>query len=40
MKWATPVAAALIAFLLLGTENIGAQIEEPMHVLALDAICE
>jgi hypothetical protein len=39
LGWATPPAAALIAFLLLGTENIGAQIEEPMHVLALDAIC-
>ncbi len=37
--WATPVIMAFVAFLLLGTENIGVQIEEPFSVLPLDAIC-
>ncbi len=31
--------AALVSFLLLGTENIGACIEEPFHVLPLASIC-
>jgi predicted membrane chloride channel (bestrophin family) len=30
--WASPVLAVVIAFLLLGVENIGAFIEEPFHV--------
>lgn len=37
-QWLTPVIIALVAFLLLGTENIGVQIEEPFRVLPLDAI--
>lgn len=37
--WATPAVVSIIAFLLLGTENIGVQIEEPFRVLPLDAIC-
>ncbi|KAL6750126.1 Bestrophin, RFP-TM, chloride channel-domain-containing protein [Haematococcus lacustris] len=37
--WATPFCALLIGFLLLGTENIGVQIEEPFKVLPLDTIC-
>ena len=39
LKWATLGIAPLIAFLLLGTENIGVQIEEPFRVLPLEAIC-
>lgn len=38
--WATVPLTALVAFLLLGTENIGAQIEEPFTVLPLGAICK
>jgi predicted membrane chloride channel (bestrophin family) len=30
--WASPPLAVVIAFLLLGVENIGAFIEEPFHV--------
>lgn len=30
--WASPVLSVVIAFLLLGVENIGAFIEEPFHV--------
>lgn len=30
--WATPVLSLISAFLLLGVENIGAQIEEPFSV--------
>lgn len=30
--WSTPALAAIVAFLLLATENIGAQIEEPFKV--------
>ncbi|KAG2502086.1 hypothetical protein HYH03_000578 [Edaphochlamys debaryana] len=37
--WATPVVAVVIAFLLLGVENIGVQVEEPFHVLPLYDIC-
>ncbi|KAG2444082.1 hypothetical protein HYH02_009024 [Chlamydomonas schloesseri] len=37
--WATPVVAVIIAFLLLGVENIGVQVEEPFHVLPLYDIC-
>eukprot|EP00879_Flechtneria_rotunda_P026827 GHRR01028660.1.p1 GENE.GHRR01028660.1~~GHRR01028660.1.p1 ORF type:complete len:284 (+),score=70.05 GHRR01028660.1:1164-2015(+) len=37
--WASPVLAVVIAFLLLGLENIGAFIEEPFHVIAFDAFC-
>lgn len=39
LRWGSLPMCMLVAFLLLGTENIGAQIEEPFHVLALDAIC-
>eukprot|EP00197_Chlamydomonas_leiostraca_P011007 CAMPEP_0202885580 /NCGR_PEP_ID=MMETSP1391-20130828/41735_1 /ASSEMBLY_ACC=CAM_ASM_000867 /TAXON_ID=1034604 /ORGANISM="Chlamydomonas leiostraca, Strain SAG 11-49" /LENGTH=705 /DNA_ID=CAMNT_0049568831 /DNA_START=42 /DNA_END=2159 /DNA_ORIENTATION=+ len=39
LQWATPVCSVMIAFLLLGTENIGVQIEEPFKVLPLDSIC-
>ncbi|MEW5305971.1 MAG: hypothetical protein WDW36_008479 [Sanguina aurantia] len=38
-KWFTPLVSVIIAFLLLGTENIGVQLEEPFKVLALDAAC-
>lgn len=30
--WASPFLSVVIAFLLLGVENIGAYIEEPFHV--------
>jgi predicted membrane chloride channel (bestrophin family) len=33
--WASPPLAVVIAFLLLGVENIGAFIEEPFHVSRL-----
>lgn len=33
--WMTILSAPLIAFLLLGLENIGIQIEEPFRVLAI-----
>ncbi|GLI66990.1 hypothetical protein VaNZ11_011086 [Volvox africanus] len=39
LGWWTLIAAVLIAFLLLGTENIGVQIEEPFRVLPLDDMC-
>eukprot|EP00884_Botryococcus_braunii_P014309 jgi/Botrbrau1/2287/Bobra.101_2s0110.1 len=38
-KWATIPSAGLIAFLLLGIEEIGVQIEEPFSILPLEAIC-
>ncbi|EFJ42233.1 hypothetical protein VOLCADRAFT_97657 [Volvox carteri f. nagariensis] len=37
--WLTPLVAGVIAFLLLGVENIGVQVEEPFHVLPLYDIC-
>ncbi|WIA21100.1 hypothetical protein OEZ85_005418 [Tetradesmus obliquus] len=37
--WASPPLAVVIAFLLLGVENIGAFIEEPFHVIAFDTFC-
>ncbi|GIL49208.1 hypothetical protein Vafri_5346 [Volvox africanus] len=37
--WLTPLVAVIIAFLLLGVENIGVQVEEPFHVLPLYDIC-
>ncbi|GFR51462.1 hypothetical protein Agub_g13871 [Astrephomene gubernaculifera] len=39
MGWWTPLTAVLITFLLMGTENIGVQIEEPFRVLPLDDMC-
>jgi len=39
LGWLSLAAAPVVAFLLLGTENIGAQLEEPFHVLAVPAIC-
>ncbi len=38
--WLTVPLSGLVAFLLLSTENIGAQIEEPFTVLPLMAICK
>lgn len=37
--WASPVLAVLIAFLLLGVENIGCFIEEPFHVSGRNVVC-
>ena len=37
--WMTPVVAGVIAFMLLGIENVTVQIEEPMRVLCLEALC-
>jgi predicted membrane chloride channel (bestrophin family) len=37
--WATIPAADLIAFFLLGIEEIGIQIEEPFSILPLEALC-
>ncbi|DBB06208.1 TPA: hypothetical protein ACH3X3_009754 [Trebouxia sp. C0006] len=36
--WVTPFVTAVVTFLLLGTENIGIQIEEPFEVLPIEAI--
>ena len=36
-RWLTTPAAAVIAFLLLGIEEIGVSIEEPCSILALGA---
>lgn len=38
--WAIIPVSAVIAFLLLGIEEIGVQIEEPFGILPLEAICE
>ncbi|GAB4816315.1 hypothetical protein N2152v2_003361 [Parachlorella kessleri] len=38
--WAAIPLSSLIAFLLLGIEEIGVSIEEPFSILALEAICE
>lgn len=35
-QWLTPFISALVAFLLIGIENIGIQIEQPFAVLPLD----
>ena len=34
-RWATPAAAVVVAFLLIGVENIGVQIEQPFAVLPI-----
>jgi predicted membrane chloride channel (bestrophin family) len=39
-KWATIPAAAMIAFLLLGIEEIGVSIEEPFSILPLEVITD
>eukprot|EP00198_Chlamydomonas_reinhardtii_P012718 XP_001702055.1 predicted protein [Chlamydomonas reinhardtii] len=39
LSWWSLVASVLITFLLLGTENIGVQLEEPFRVLPLDDMC-
>lgn len=38
-RWATIPISALCAFLMLGIDEIGVQIEEPFHVLPLGSIC-
>ena len=38
--WGTPFVPAIVTFLLLGTENIGIQIEQPFEVLPMDTIAE
>ena len=37
-RWLTTPVAAVIAFLLLGIEEIGVSIEEPMSILALGSV--
>jgi predicted membrane chloride channel (bestrophin family) len=37
--WATVPATTMIAFFLLGIEEIGIQIEEPFSILPLEALC-
>ncbi|DBA73418.1 hypothetical protein WJX77_011203 [Trebouxia sp. C0004] len=39
-RWAMIPVSAIIAFLLLGIEEIGVQIEEPFGILPLENICE
>ena len=38
--WATVPVTDLIAFFLLGIEEIGIQIEEPFSILPLEAFCD
>lgn len=38
-KWLTPGVAGVVAFLLMGVENIGVQIEQPFSVLPLELFC-
>ncbi|BDA42113.1 UPF0187 protein At3g61320, chloroplastic [Coccomyxa sp. Obi] len=38
--WASPIVEAVIAFLLMGVENIGIQIEEPFHTLPMLSYCK
>ncbi|CAL8464537.1 g4072 [Coccomyxa elongata] len=38
--WVTIPASGIIAFLLLGIEEIGVQIEEPFGILPLEQICD
>lgn len=38
--WAIIPVSAIVAFLLLGIEEIGVQIEEPFGILALEVMCE
>eukprot|EP00899_Mesostigma_viride_P016815 jgi/Mesvir1/25134/Mv21590-RA.1 len=40
MGWMTPVITMIFAFLLLGIEQIGLQIEEPFSILPLESICD
>ena len=37
--WATPFVEFVLAYLLMGTENIGIQIEEPFCIMPLAAFC-
>lgn len=37
--YATLLVMPIVSFLLIGIENIGVQIEEPFHILPLQAIC-
>ena len=38
--WATPFVTAIVTFLLMATENIGIQIEEPFKVLPMASIAD
>ena len=38
--WATPFVTAIVTFLLMATENIGVQIEEPFKVLPMASIAD
>ncbi|KAK9804786.1 hypothetical protein WJX72_005412 [[Myrmecia] bisecta] len=38
--WATPAISVVIAFLLLGIDEIGVSLEEPFSVLPIDRLCE
>ena len=37
--WATPVVEFVLCYLLMGTENIGIQIEEPFCIMPLSVFC-
>ena len=39
LRWAVVPVCTLLAFLLLGIEEIGVQIEEPFSILDLERIC-
>ena len=38
-EWLTPAVAGIVAFLMMGIENIGIQIEQPFGVLPLELFC-
>ena len=38
-QWLTPAVTGVVAFLLIGVENIGIQIEQPFSVLPLELFC-
>ena len=38
-RWLTPAVAGVVAFLMMGVENIGVQIEQPFSVLPLELFC-
>lgn len=39
MGWGAVAAEALIAFMLLGIEDIGVQVEEPFSIISCEGIC-
>ena len=40
LGWAVPGVSCVVAYLLVGTENIGVQIEEPFAIIFMGAIAD